>query len=170
MSTGARYELIAAELRAPIESGEWQVGDRLPKLDDLAAEHDVSVSTIREAQRLLIREGRLRAVHGRGVYVAASTQVEVDPVVALQDAAAAIDEARAALAARHGTPSPDARGGQPLGAITAEERAILTRALTHYTAHLRRTAADSWAGEDLITEAETAAHLAAQVEHRTSNG
>lgn len=158
MSTGARYELIAAELRAPIESGEWQVGDRLPKLDDLAAEHDVSVSTIREAQRLLIREGLLRAVHGRGVYVVTATPATVDPMVALQDAATAIEEARTVLARRR-QPEEGAQPVAPLDDLNPQDWALLIRALIEYAAHLRRTAGDTWAGEDLLAEAEAAERL-----------
>ncbi|WP_432043774.1 GntR family transcriptional regulator [Streptomyces cadmiisoli] len=51
------YLRIAAELRSRINSGEFQIGDQIPTLPELADEFDVSQTTIRNALALLRNEG-----------------------------------------------------------------------------------------------------------------
>lgn len=57
-------------LRGRIDSGEWVVGHRLPSEADLAAELGVGRSSVREAVRLLARDGLLDVRHGVGTFVA----------------------------------------------------------------------------------------------------
>ena len=66
----AEYERVFDAIKARIESGEWQPGDRLPSIADLAAEFGTSQTTIKEAQRLLKFAGLTRGHQGRAVFVA----------------------------------------------------------------------------------------------------
>ncbi|MDH6679876.1 DNA-binding FadR family transcriptional regulator [Rhodococcus sp. LBL1] len=56
--------------RRRIEAGEWKVGQRLPSEADLAAEVGVGRSSVREAVKLLARDGLLDVRHGVGTFVA----------------------------------------------------------------------------------------------------
>lgn len=57
-------------LRGRIDAGEWMVGHRLPSEAELAAEIGVGRSSVREAVRLLARDGLLDVRHGVGTFVA----------------------------------------------------------------------------------------------------
>lgn len=57
-------------LRDRIDSGEWIVDQRLPSEAELAAEMGVGRSSVREAVRLLARDGLLDVRHGVGTFVA----------------------------------------------------------------------------------------------------
>lgn len=59
------------DLRAALDSGEWQPGDRLPTERDLAAEFGCSLITVRHALAELVREGRLERTRGRGTFATA---------------------------------------------------------------------------------------------------
>ena len=82
------WRRIAADLRAKILAGRWQVGDRLPTLRQLQDEYDVSRGTVTGAIRLLADEGLVFSRAGSGVYVRdttmpeAATAPEHQPVVA----------------------------------------------------------------------------------------
>lgn len=60
---------IAAILRAAIDRGDLQPGDKLPSERELAATHQVARNTAREAVRQLAETGLVVAEHGRGVFV-----------------------------------------------------------------------------------------------------
>jgi DNA-binding GntR family transcriptional regulator len=62
---------IAADLRAKIESGRWQPGDRLPTLADLQVEYGVAKGTIQNAIAQLRADGMVTSRRGGGIYVAA---------------------------------------------------------------------------------------------------
>lgn len=64
-----RYLQLAALFRNRIASGQWPVGERIPNLDELAAEFAVARGTMREAMGELEREGLLERVRGRGSFV-----------------------------------------------------------------------------------------------------
>lgn len=66
---GPKYEQIAAELRAAIESGEYAPGDRLPGERALAARYGVAAMTVRQALAVLRSEGSAEARQGSGVFV-----------------------------------------------------------------------------------------------------
>jgi GntR family transcriptional regulator len=61
------YVQLAELLRAGIKAGE--IGPRLPSLRDLAAEADVSVSTVQRAFGLLTDAGEIESIKGRGMFV-----------------------------------------------------------------------------------------------------
>jgi GntR family transcriptional regulator len=61
---------LAATLRSRIDQGAYPVGSRLPSEPDLAAELGVSRPTLREALRVLARDGWLVRRHGSGTFVA----------------------------------------------------------------------------------------------------
>ena len=63
------YQQLAALIRAQIESGEFRPRTAIPSITSLAAEHDVSVVTVQQAIDVLKREGLVRGVPGKGVYV-----------------------------------------------------------------------------------------------------
>jgi GntR family transcriptional repressor for pyruvate dehydrogenase complex len=62
--------MIAGELRAQIDAGDLKPGDQLPGHRELAAYHDVSLSSAREAISMLVGDGLIETRAGRGTYVA----------------------------------------------------------------------------------------------------
>lgn len=69
MSGRPHFRQLADLLRDRILSGELAPGDVLPTQATLAAEHDLSVTTIREAIDVLRSEGLVESVRGKGVFV-----------------------------------------------------------------------------------------------------
>lgn len=67
----SRYGWLAATLRARIMQGEWVPGTALPAEAVLAKEHGVALGTLRQALALLVAQGLLERVHGRGTFVRA---------------------------------------------------------------------------------------------------
>lgn len=65
----SRYAALAAALRQRIVAGEWPAGTAIPAEDQLAAQHEVALGTIRRALELLVAEGLIERVHGRGTFV-----------------------------------------------------------------------------------------------------
>jgi GntR family transcriptional regulator len=64
-----KYQRIADELRAAIESGQYRPGDRLPGENTLASDFNAAPLTIRQALGLLRGEGLIESRKGSGVYV-----------------------------------------------------------------------------------------------------
>lgn len=62
-------------MRQLLDSGEWQVGTRIPPEPALAADLGVSRNTVREAVRALAHTGVLEVRRGDGTYVAAPNEV-----------------------------------------------------------------------------------------------
>ena len=69
VETQRLYRQIADQLRAAIQAGEWQVGERLPAERDLAKQLGVSRPSVREALIALEVEGYVEVRTGSGVYV-----------------------------------------------------------------------------------------------------
>lgn len=67
------YLMVAQAILGRIAQGEWGPKDRLPTTEQLAAEYNVSQSTILHAMRYLGIIGKIRTVQGGGRYVAAET-------------------------------------------------------------------------------------------------
>lgn len=67
------YVQLANVLRERIRSGEIPVGRRLPSQSELEAETDGMVSrrTIKSALEVLVDEGLVQGVQGKGVFVVA---------------------------------------------------------------------------------------------------
>jgi GntR family transcriptional regulator len=64
-----KYRVIASDLRAAIQRGEYPAGTRLPGENDLMREYQVARMTARQALAQLINEGIAMARKGSGVYV-----------------------------------------------------------------------------------------------------
>jgi len=67
----ARYERLAALLRAQILAGELVPGDRLPAETRLMFEHDMARQSVVRALDILRAEGLVETINGRGVVVKA---------------------------------------------------------------------------------------------------
>jgi DNA-binding FadR family transcriptional regulator len=63
------------QLSRLIESGEWEVGERIPAEADLAAALGVGRNTVREAVRALAHLGVLDVRHGAGTFVVSTSSV-----------------------------------------------------------------------------------------------
>ena len=64
------YLRIAGELRRRIESGEFASDGKIPSVRTLMQEYGVARETARKAVRVLVAEGLVYVVQGRGAYVA----------------------------------------------------------------------------------------------------
>ena len=63
------YRVIAADLRASIESGELQPGDALPSESTLTRRYGTARGTVRQALAELEGTGLTESVHGKGRFV-----------------------------------------------------------------------------------------------------
>jgi GntR family transcriptional regulator len=66
---GIGYRELAAALREAIQLGVHAPGSTLPKQDEIAAEYDVNIKTVRQAVSLLEAEGLVTPVRRRGTVV-----------------------------------------------------------------------------------------------------
>jgi DNA-binding GntR family transcriptional regulator len=64
------YRVIASDLRARIEAGEFRPGDALPSITRLSQEYGVAKTTAQKALQVLKDEGLARGVQGWGTIVA----------------------------------------------------------------------------------------------------
>jgi DNA-binding GntR family transcriptional regulator len=64
------YERVIETITERIRSGEYQPGERLPSIAQLAGEFGTSQTTIKSAQMVLRHDGLLRGHPGKGVFVA----------------------------------------------------------------------------------------------------
>jgi DNA-binding GntR family transcriptional regulator len=83
---------VKADILARIRSGEYVVGEKIPSLRSLAAQHTVAELTIHAAVKELQYEGVLESASGRGTFVRAL------PDDAPADLAATVDELRREVA------------------------------------------------------------------------
>ncbi len=67
----ARYAVLAQVLRDRVLRGDWPPGGALPAEQVLAADHGVALGTIRQALQLLVAQGLIERIHGRGTFVRA---------------------------------------------------------------------------------------------------
>jgi GntR family transcriptional regulator len=65
-----RYFQLAELIRQQIRRGDYQAGDRLPSVQELADQAGISRMTARQAVDLLVRDGTLVVRHGAGTFVA----------------------------------------------------------------------------------------------------
>ncbi|HEX2300907.1 MAG TPA: GntR family transcriptional regulator, partial [Pseudonocardiaceae bacterium] len=63
------YRRIAADLQRAIAAGELAPGDLVPSEAMLTREYGVSRGTVRQALSVLVSQGLVRAVHGKGRFV-----------------------------------------------------------------------------------------------------
>jgi GntR family transcriptional regulator len=62
-------ERVAADLRRRIAAGEWQPGEQIPSVSQLATAYGVSRTTVQKAVRALVADGLVVTRHGWGVFV-----------------------------------------------------------------------------------------------------
>lgn len=115
------YEGVVEQLYQLIEEGKLKAGDRLPSERELAETFRVSRSSVREAIRMLEREGFVVSRPGSGTFIAAvEVEALIQPLASLlsrgKDALLDLFEMRrlvepsiAALAAERATPADIAR-------------------------------------------------------------
>jgi GntR family transcriptional regulator len=63
------YLQIKEHLLAKIDAGTWPAQSMIPTESELCEEYGVSKITIREAVKLLVRDGRLSRVAGKGTFI-----------------------------------------------------------------------------------------------------
>ncbi|GGH18669.1 FadR/GntR family transcriptional regulator [Paenibacillus segetis] len=73
------------QLNKKIIDGEWPPGSRIPTLQQISKEMEVSVTTIREALRTLESQGNVSIEHGRGMYVRNDPLLLEDPTANLKE-------------------------------------------------------------------------------------
>jgi GntR family transcriptional regulator len=66
---GPKYERIAAALRARITAGEWEIGNPIPTIAQLAGEYRAAGNTVERAIAELRKEGLVQSTQGSGIYV-----------------------------------------------------------------------------------------------------
>ena len=71
---------LADEICSRISKGVYRPGDRLPPIQEMAADYVVSISSLREALRSLEIAGVLAVKHGKGVYVSDKVQLNDESV------------------------------------------------------------------------------------------
>jgi GntR family transcriptional regulator len=72
------YEQLANTIRQRISSGQYPEGSQLPTEEDFQVETSLSRSTVRHALRLLVAEGTLVKIHGKGSFVQSTTATEIN--------------------------------------------------------------------------------------------
>lgn len=63
------YSRLYDELISRLNAGHWKPGDQLPTERALAAEHSVSIGTVRKAMDMLAQGGFCSKVQGKGTFV-----------------------------------------------------------------------------------------------------
>ncbi|MGD9667711.1 MAG: GntR family transcriptional regulator [Hyphomicrobiaceae bacterium] len=74
--TEPKHKIIANQLLALIEAGNWTPGERIPSEDQLAADIGASLGTIRRALGNLVEMGVLERHHGKGTFVSGARAPE----------------------------------------------------------------------------------------------
>lgn len=130
----SRVTEIVAALRARIDSGQVQPGDKLPTEPQLSAEFGVSRTVIREAVAALRSDGLLQSRQGSGVFVLAPTRTErgmltevdrskLSSVLSLLELRIAVETEAAALAAQRCSPDQEEAMLAALAHLRAEVQA-----------------------------------------------
>lgn len=153
MSTTLASAVVTA-LRERIVTGALTPGERLPSENDLAKEHAVSRTVIREAIGILRAEGLVRSARGSGTYVLAVPHTAVYG----SDTGNPSDGSWPNTGPRAGSPSGSTGGAPPLRpdpAALLEFRLALEPDAAALAAE-RRTAADLAALKEAAIAIETA--------------
>jgi GntR family transcriptional regulator len=64
------YQQIADQMRDRILQGEWQEGERIPSIRELAVEIGVNPNTVTKTYQALTDQGVIETQRGRGYFVA----------------------------------------------------------------------------------------------------
>ena len=113
---------LALWLERQVTSGVWPINSQIPTEGEIAAEHQVGRSTVREATRSLVNLGMLESLVGRGTFVRSKSPVNSvlasylgkQPLEEVLELRRALEAEAAALAATHRTEEQ----------LTALERAV----------------------------------------------
>lgn len=103
-----QYHKLLDDLTKKIETEQWDIGSKLPTINDLATEHNVATSTIREVYRSLESKGYISIQQGRGTFVSYDRSMQFTNVsrstfirlIQLSEFRVMIEPTFAALAAR----------------------------------------------------------------------
>ncbi|HET6496174.1 MAG TPA: GntR family transcriptional regulator [Thermoleophilia bacterium] len=124
------YSQLVSILRQAIAGGQYQAGDQLPTESELCAAYDVSPMTVRRAIGILLDQGAVRTMRGRGTFVqplrlatATFDLSEFHEILAEQGVTAKVVEARVLPAG----PRAAANLGVPDGTRVVSIRRILQR-------------------------------------------
>ncbi|SFL70024.1 DNA-binding transcriptional regulator, FadR family [Gracilibacillus orientalis] len=71
------YEIVYEEIKKNIREGKWQAGEKIPTVQALSQQLNVSISSVREAIKILSQQRILRVEQGRGTFV--ETQLSENP-------------------------------------------------------------------------------------------
>lgn len=64
-----RYQKLRDELASKIARREWRPGEVIPGQEELAKSYGIAVGTVRKAVDLLVAQGLLERIQGRGTFV-----------------------------------------------------------------------------------------------------
>lgn len=64
-----RYQRLRDAIAAGIAAQQWKPGEAIPSEAELAAAHNVAVGTVRHAIDVLVAEGVVQRIQGRGTFV-----------------------------------------------------------------------------------------------------
>ncbi|MDE1549576.1 GntR family transcriptional regulator [Jeotgalibaca caeni] len=74
MGKRTKHQMVKEEIQQRIETGEYQIGEKIPAESQLMETYSVSRHTIRQAIASLVNEGVLEKVQGSGTFVRESVQ------------------------------------------------------------------------------------------------
>jgi DNA-binding GntR family transcriptional regulator len=74
-----KYRLIADDLRARMESGEYPPDSRLPSKAAMEKHYRVALATVNHALSVLHEEGRAETIHGIGTFARKPREAEPSP-------------------------------------------------------------------------------------------
>ncbi|MCM8732042.1 GntR family transcriptional regulator [Hephaestia sp. GCM10023244] len=72
-----RYLQLSTLFRRMIESGQWQTGDQIPTVEELAAEYGVARATVRQALGRLDADGLIARFRAKGTFVTYKPQEQL---------------------------------------------------------------------------------------------
>lgn len=78
--TKVQYHDLLGEMERKIESETWRKGSKLPTMNELAAQYNVAISTVREVYRALESRGYVDIQQGRGTFVAYNSSMQFTTV------------------------------------------------------------------------------------------
>lgn len=70
------YRQVADDLNKTLNEGAYRPGDKIPSEDQLCQMYRVSRVTLRAAVKLLVEDGKLKKMHGKGTFVSAPVFME----------------------------------------------------------------------------------------------